>query len=199
MGSETLLRFPSRSYFVLFPTISICLTLVGTGLPFWFTRVFLPVCHLQHSPSDLCQSHFCDMLPMFWPHQPLCQYICCLAWIPACFNSYYIVLYLFAYPMPSYVHMFGSLVKLCVTSGFDMSLNLQVKFEVSWFRVYSGCPSYKYRSGLLRRTALSGPCRLHGPSRSGVPYVLQIILRTNKDINGLPFTITLLYLYMATC
>ena len=33
-----------------------------------------------------------------------------------------------------------------VMSRFDMSLNSQVKFEVSWFRAYSGCPSYKYCS-----------------------------------------------------
>ena len=39
---------------------------------------------------------------------------------------------------------------------------------------------------MLRRTALSGPCRLHGPSKSGVPYVLQIILQTNKDIMDCP-------------
>ena len=31
-----------------------------------------------------------------------------------------------------------------VMSRFDMSLNSQVKFEVSWFRACSGCPSYKY-------------------------------------------------------
>jgi hypothetical protein len=34
-----------------------------------------------------------------------------------------------------------------VTSGFNVSLNLQVKFEVSGFGACSGCPSYKYRSG----------------------------------------------------
>ena len=34
-----------------------------------------------------------------------------------------------------------------VTSGFDMSLNSQVKFKVSWFRACSGCPSYKYHLG----------------------------------------------------
>ena len=31
---------------------------------------------------------------------------------------------------------------------------------------------------VLRRTALSGLCRLHRPSRSRAPYVLQIILQT---------------------
>ena len=34
-----------------------------------------------------------------------------------------------------------------VTSGFDVSLNSQVKNKVSWFRACSGCPSYKYHSG----------------------------------------------------
>ena len=34
-----------------------------------------------------------------------------------------------------------------VMSGFNVSLNSQVKFEVSWFGACSGCPSYKYRSG----------------------------------------------------
>jgi hypothetical protein len=37
--------------------------------------------------------------------------------------------------------------RMCVTSGFDVSLNSQVKFEVLWFRACSGCPSYKYRLG----------------------------------------------------
>ena len=41
-------------------------------------------------------------------------------------------------------------------------------------------------TNLLRRTPLSGPYRLHGPSRSGVPYVLQIILRTNEDMTDCP-------------
>ena len=34
-----------------------------------------------------------------------------------------------------------------VTSGFNVSLNSQVKFEVLWFGACSGCPSYKYHSG----------------------------------------------------
>ena len=34
-----------------------------------------------------------------------------------------------------------------VTSGFDVSLNSQVKFEVLGFGACSGCPSYKYRLG----------------------------------------------------
>ena len=34
-----------------------------------------------------------------------------------------------------------------VTSGFDVSLNSQVKFEISRFRACSRCPSYKYCSG----------------------------------------------------
>jgi hypothetical protein len=41
----------------------------------------------------------------------------------------------------------GAFNCLAVTSGFDVSLNLQVKFKVSWFRAYSGCPSYKYHLG----------------------------------------------------
>ena len=34
-----------------------------------------------------------------------------------------------------------------VTSGFDMSLNSQVKFKVPGFGACSGCLSYKYCSG----------------------------------------------------
>ena len=54
---------------------------------------------------------------------------------------------------------------------------------------WSTAPFYKnfiLTVSVLTRTALSGPCWLHGPSRSGVPYVLQIILRTNKDIMDCP-------------
>ena len=36
---------------------------------------------------------------------------------------------------------------LGVMSGFDVSLNSQVKFEVSGFGACSRCPSYKYCSG----------------------------------------------------
>jgi hypothetical protein len=46
-----------------------------------------------------------------------------------------------------FVHMYCGVVLRFVTSGFDVSLNLQVKFEVSGFGACSGCPSYKYRSG----------------------------------------------------
>ena len=38
--------------------------------------------------------------------------------------------------------------------------------------------------GMLRRTALAD-FRLHGPNRSGVPYVLQIILWTYMDLLAL--------------
>ena len=41
----------------------------------------------------------------------------------------------------------AEVARLDVTSGFDVSLNLQVKFKVSGFGACSGCPSYKYRSG----------------------------------------------------
>ena len=41
----------------------------------------------------------------------------------------------------------------------------------------------------------SRPCWLHGPSRSGVSYMLQIILWTNRDILDCPTTLYTLSLY----
>ena len=52
-----------------------------------------------------------------------------------------------------FLHLMQSLLRplpTCtdpVTSGFDMSLNSQVKFKASGFGACSGCPSYKYHSG----------------------------------------------------
>jgi len=49
-------------------------------------------------------------------------------------------------------------------------------------------------SDMLRWTALSGPYQLHGPSISGVSYMLQLILRTDwtvMDCWTLPYTLSL--------
>jgi len=47
---------------------------------------------------------------------------------------------------------------------------------------------------MLRQTTLSGPHWLHGPSRSGASYMLQLILRTDwtvMDCRTLPYTLSL--------
>src|SRR6266850_1506463 len=77
-------------------------------------RSFHPSHASLHSPSDLHQSHFRDMLLMFRPCQRLCQYICCLAWISTCSDGHHTVSYFLTYPMPLYVDVLGTFVELLV-------------------------------------------------------------------------------------
>ena len=64
-----------------------------------------------------------------------------------------------------------------------------------WCQDWSGLATLQQDDQLVETDRPSRPFQLHGPSRSGASYMLQIILWTNRDILDCPTILYTLSLY----